>query len=444
MAVLTARRAEMCFCPGCSHGAVLEHLGAAIDALGRRPEEVCLVSDIGCIGMADRYFACHTFHGLHGRSVTYAEGIKRMRPDLLVVVLIGDGGCGIGTAHLIHAARRNADIKVVVCNNFNFGMTGGQHSATTPPDGRTLTTPEGAGDHPFDLCATVAANGAAHVARFSALDSEGRERLEAALRAPGFALIDLWELCTAYYMPHNTLRPKGLIDLSERLGMPFGVLVSRPPAPPTALSLAPRAIRAIDVNPVPVVPLAWPGRTEICLAGSAGQRVRSAAGTLGEIATAGGLHAAQQDDFPVTVQRGHSLSNLIISPAPIRFVGMTSPELVVIMSVEGLRRLDELDHLQPSAVILVAGDFALPPTRAAVQRLDPREWERMGGKPSAALAALVCGVFSQGWIAGEALLESASRVLRGRYRDESLAAIEFGIRLQVRKGEHDDSSMFGG
>jgi pyruvate/2-oxoacid:ferredoxin oxidoreductase beta subunit len=140
MPMVTASRNDMGFCPGCSHGIVLEQLGAALERMGLEPHQVCVVSDIGCIGIADRYFSCHTFHGLHGRSLTYAEGIKRVRPDLMVIVLIGDGGCGIGTAHLVHSARRGVGIKVLVCNNFNFGMTGGQHSPTTPPRGYTTTT----------------------------------------------------------------------------------------------------------------------------------------------------------------------------------------------------------------------------------------------------------------------------------------------------------------
>ena len=71
--------------------------------------------------------------GLHGRSVTYATGIKLANPDLKVIVLMGDGGCGIGGHHLINAARRNIGVTVVVFNNFNYGMTGGEHSVTTPP-----------------------------------------------------------------------------------------------------------------------------------------------------------------------------------------------------------------------------------------------------------------------------------------------------------------------
>ncbi|MHC5111638.1 MAG: thiamine pyrophosphate-dependent enzyme, partial [Planctomycetota bacterium] len=99
---------------------------------------------------------------------------------------------------MVHAARRNADIKVVVCNNFNFGMTGGQHSPTTPCESFTATTPDGATEYPFDICSTVAANGAAYVARRGAFEPDLAESFRAAWRTPGFALVELWELCTAY------------------------------------------------------------------------------------------------------------------------------------------------------------------------------------------------------------------------------------------------------
>ena len=223
MSLLTALKSQMCYCPGCSHSPILERLADALQANNLSPDKVCIVTDIGCIGTADRYFSCHTFHGLHGRSITYAEGIKRARPDLTVIVLIGDGGCGIGTAHLVHAARRNADITVVVANNFNFGMTGGQQSPTTPDDAFTLTTPADRSEEPFDICRTVAVSGAAYVARCSALEDRATDYLESAIATQGFALVDLWELCVAYFVPTNKLNPRKLTELSDRLQMPFGV-----------------------------------------------------------------------------------------------------------------------------------------------------------------------------------------------------------------------------
>lgn len=120
------------FCPGCGHHAILDHLNAALVTLKLDPRQVVLVSDIGCSGLSDQYFATSAFHGLHGRSITYATGIKLARPDLKVIVIMGDGSTGIGGAHLLNAARRNIGLTVLVFNNFNFGMTGGQHSTTTP------------------------------------------------------------------------------------------------------------------------------------------------------------------------------------------------------------------------------------------------------------------------------------------------------------------------
>lgn len=422
--ILSARRNDMCFCPGCSHGLVLERLAAAIDRIGRQHDEVCIVSDIGCIGMADRYFRCHTFHGLHGRSITYAEGIQQARPDLLVVVLIGDGGCGIGTAHLVHAARRNAGIKVVVCNNFNFGMTGGQHSPTTPTCGCTETTPDGAGDRPFDICATAAANGAAYAARFSAHDSQATDHFGAALSTSGFALVDVWELCSAYYVTANRLTPPGLIELSQRLGMSFGVLASRP------REAAPAARRPRS-EPPPEAPgrpiaLRWQGRTEICVAGSAGQRIRSAVGVIGEILVAGGVYAAQQDDFPVTVRKGHSLSNLVLSNQPIRYCGVDEPDLLIVLSGDGLARLGPSPAMRRDALVMLDQRLEAAGPLAAARRLDLEDMERRAGRASASLAVLTGGLLACGWIDGATLMSAAESALSGKYREDNLRAIGVG------------------
>lgn len=432
MSILTAKRADMCYCPGCSHGMVLEQLGAALDGIGIPPSRICIVSDIGCIGTADRYFSCHTFHGLHGRSITYAEGIKRRRPELLVIVLIGDGGCGIGTAHLVHAARRRADIKIIVCNNFNFGMTGGQHSPTTPIDGHTSTTPGGAADQPLDLCRTVAVNGAVYSARYDAFDPQMVTKLRDALSKPGFVLLDIWELCTAYFVPANRLNRSSLDALSIQLGMPFGV-VHEAPVQPIAASHndgRPSRRRASEA-PIKelIARIPWPGRREICVAGSAGQHVRSAVGMIGEIAVAGGLHAAQQDDFPITVRRGFSISNLIVSNEPIRYTGMDSPDAVVILSSDGLARFGPLSRLKPSSLVVAPDD--MPPANAAssVHTLDLKMLERRAGKESVALAALTYALIKADLISAVSLNTTAKALPDGPYRQSNLDAIVEGITL---------------
>ncbi|MEK7732050.1 MAG: thiamine pyrophosphate-dependent enzyme [Planctomycetota bacterium] len=432
MPMVTTQRADMSFCPGCSHGIVLEQIGAALERMGLQPDQVCLVSDIGCIGIADRYFSCHTFHGLHGRSLTYAEGIKRVRPDLMVIVLIGDGGCGIGTAHLVHSARRGVGIKVLVCNNFNFGMTGGQHSPTTPPHGCTPTTPDGVVDSPFDVCQTVMVNGASHVARCSAHDRACGEVIEAALRSPGFALLDLWELCVAYYVPTNKLSPPALVELSERLGLPFGLLRSIPRTAETEpCRTVERDAAAASEASERGRSLAWRGRTEICVAGSAGQRVRSAVGVIGEILVAGGVFTAQHDDFPITVRKGHSISNLIVSDAPIRYTGMDAPDVVVVLSEDGLRRLSGVSALKPSALVVAERSLVLPPVSAEVRRFDLRAIGKVADKASAALVIVTAALVHGEWIEPHTLLAAAEQCLSGRYAQENLRAIEAGCRLQL-------------
>jgi pyruvate/2-oxoacid:ferredoxin oxidoreductase beta subunit len=198
---------EYPFCPGCGHGSVLDSLNEAMVQLGLAPHEVVIVSDIGCSGLSDQYFTTSAFHGLHGRSVTYASGIKLARPDLNVIVIMGDGGTGIGGAHLLAAARRNIGITVLVLNNFNFGMTGGQHSTTTPSGFVTPTTPGGNLEHPLDIVATVGVNGAAYAYRGTNFDEDIAERMAEGITAEGFALLDVWDLCTAYFVPNNTSSP---------------------------------------------------------------------------------------------------------------------------------------------------------------------------------------------------------------------------------------------
>lgn len=439
MSVLNSPKNDMCYCPGCSHGMVLESLARAVDRLGRPNEAVCLVSDIGCIGTADRYFNCHTFHGLHGRSITYAEGIKRARPDTTVVVLIGDGGCGIGTAHLVHAARRNADITVIVCNNFNFGMTGGQHSPTTPWDAHTTTTPGGAGDYPFDICGTVAVNGAAHVARHHAFDEHLVDDLEAALRTPGFSLVDVWELCTAYFVPANKLSRGSLDQLSGSTGLPMGRLPTTARRPPVVTGEGSHAVPRTkpgerDSSPASSSQkLNWPRRRELVVAGAAGQRVRSAVGAIGEIAVVGGVFAAQQDDFPITVRKGFSLSSLVVAGSPILYCGTDRPDTVIVLSPEGAARMGDLSALDPACHVLIDEKVSLSGTRARVTKLSMHDLERRAGKASAALAAVASAMIVSEWFTPEALRAAADSAIRGPYREESLAAIEAGISWQLEQ-----------
>jgi TPP-dependent indolepyruvate ferredoxin oxidoreductase alpha subunit len=114
------------YCKGCGHHFITKNTALACEKMGLSPQDVILVTDIGCHGIADKCFATHTIHGIHGRSTALATGIRLgvENPDKKIIVFIGDGGATIGLQHLIDASRLNVDITVILHNNLLYGMTG--------------------------------------------------------------------------------------------------------------------------------------------------------------------------------------------------------------------------------------------------------------------------------------------------------------------------------
>lgn len=196
------------WCPGCGNGVVLGALARAFEELHYAPEDIVVVTGIGCWGKADDYLSVNSLHVTHGRALTFAAGIKAMNPRLHVVALMGDGdGATIGGNHLIHAARRNMGITAIVVNNHNYGMTGGQFSATTPAGKRTKTSPLGNPERAFDLCSLSAAAGANFVGREIVQPGRALTRvLCAGLNNNGFSFIEVVSPCTTLFGPRNGLR----------------------------------------------------------------------------------------------------------------------------------------------------------------------------------------------------------------------------------------------
>ena len=148
------------FCSGCGCGQVLNYYTQALDELGMDPERMLHIAGVGCTARIPVYLKTDMFHGVHGRTLAWATGVKMMQPDLPVVIFAGDGDvASIGGNHLIHAARRNLDVTVVMVNNMNFAMTGGQVAPTTPEEVKTMTTPYGNAEPRFDVCELVVAAG---------------------------------------------------------------------------------------------------------------------------------------------------------------------------------------------------------------------------------------------------------------------------------------------
>lgn len=373
------------FCPGCSHDKVLHALDQTLTSMGCAGEEVAIVSDIGCSGLFDTFFNTHAFHGLHGRALTYATGIKMAQPDLKVIVTMGDGGLGIGGAHVLSTCRRNIDLTLLVLNNFNYGMTGGQCSSTTPQDAQVASGFLNKLEKPMDICLVAGAAGAGYVSRASTYDKGLVEELKEAIAFDGFSLVDIWGICPGRYTRRNKLTPKsiesGLAQLPE-LGdfkaqnarMEYGRAYRQEAARQKAPS-DPVRIEATCAPP-------QTGRKEVVMLGSAGQRIITAGELLCLAGAAAGCHATQKNDYPITVMRGHSVSEIILSDIEIEYSGIENPSIVIALAAEGVnRRKKMLADLSSEALVIKAVGLELPPCQATITEIDfkakkikPQDW----------------------------------------------------------------------
>ncbi|MDE2228711.1 MAG: 2-oxoacid:ferredoxin oxidoreductase subunit beta [Alphaproteobacteria bacterium] len=188
------------WCPGCGDYGVLTLLTRALADLALRPENVAVVSGIGCSSRMPAYMNCYGFHGVHGRALAVATGLKVARPDLTVIATGGDGdGYSIGGNHFIHACRRNVDLTYIVMDNHVYGMTKGQSSPTTEPDWDNALMPGGTGVRPFQPLVIALASGANFVARAFSGDITGTAEIVAqAIKAPGFAFVEIMSPCVTF------------------------------------------------------------------------------------------------------------------------------------------------------------------------------------------------------------------------------------------------------
>ncbi len=193
------------WCAGCGHGTVLNNLVRAVDSLGIKKNEIVMVSGIGCSSRIAGYLDFHTLHTLHGRALAFATGVKLSRPELNVIVPMGDGDAlAIGGNHFIHAARRNINITAVVMNNRIYGMTGGQFSPLSGAGAKATTAPLGNIDQDFDIAALARAAGATYVTRTTTYHvREIQKHLAEAIVHPGFAVVEVMSQCPTYFGRKN-------------------------------------------------------------------------------------------------------------------------------------------------------------------------------------------------------------------------------------------------
>jgi 2-oxoglutarate ferredoxin oxidoreductase subunit beta len=189
------------WCPGCGHYSVLNAITKALSALGLSKDNTVLVSGIGCSSRLPAYVDSYGFHGVHGRGLALAQGLKVARPDLTVIALGGDGdGFSIGGNHFMHACRRNVDITYIAMDNEVYGMTKGQASPTTPMDwDHSKLTPHGPGMRPFNPAAVALSSGAGWIARgYSGNPNQLAKIIAEGIEYPGFSFVHALSQCITF------------------------------------------------------------------------------------------------------------------------------------------------------------------------------------------------------------------------------------------------------
>ncbi len=419
------------FCSGCSHERIAHALDKCFQNMGLRGDQIVMVSDIGCSGLFDTFFHTHAFHGLHGRALSYATGLKLARPELTVVVTMGDGGMGIGGAHLLGACRRNLDITLLVMNNFNFGMTGGQFSATTPANAQVGSGFLNHLERPMDICQVACSGGATYVARCSSYGKELPEEIEKAIRHEGFSVLDIWGICTGRYIKRNKLTPqiieKNIAELPQMEGVvarnvrkEYGRHYREMTASLRPVSSPAKIERGFDPPES--------GRQEIVILGNAGQRIITAGEILCLSGLFGGLNVTQKNEYNVTVLRGPSISEVILSPEEIDYTGIEKPHAILALGQEGVdRRASLFDILDEHTLIIQAYGVEVPPNNAGVHLVDFKAHKVKAS--DWALAAL--SIMAR--LKKAITLEMLQAALEYRFKDQVLPLFQIGRVVPDRR-----------
>src|SRR2546428_9433952 len=218
------------WCPGCGDYAILAAVQGFMPELGIEPHNTVFVSGIGCSGRFTYYMDTYGCHGSHGRAPALATGIAAANPELSVWVVTGDGdGLSIGGNHLIHALRRNVNIKILLFNNQIYGLTKGQYSPTSEEGKVTKSTPFGSLDTPFNPLSVALGAEATFVARTH--DMDRAHMIEVFSRANdhrGAAFVEVYQNCNVFNdgafdtILNKDARPDMLIDLQHGAPIRFG------------------------------------------------------------------------------------------------------------------------------------------------------------------------------------------------------------------------------
>ena len=221
---------EVRWCPGCGDFSILAQMKKALASLGVPREKFVFLSGIGCAGRFPYYLNTYGIHGIHGRAPALATGLKLARSDLSVWVVTGDGDAlGVGAGQLLHALRRNVDVKIVLFNNEVQGLTKGQYSPTSRPGTRTHSSPEGSAESPLRPLTVALAAEATFVARTVDTDADHlTATLSRAAAHRGGAFVEVYQNCKVFndgvfeYATEQTSKVDNLIYLEHGRPLIFG------------------------------------------------------------------------------------------------------------------------------------------------------------------------------------------------------------------------------
>jgi 2-oxoglutarate ferredoxin oxidoreductase subunit beta len=221
---------EVRWCPGCGDYSILAQMKKALATVGVPREKMVFISGIGCASRFPYYMNTYGFHSIHGRAPTFATGLKLTRPDLQVWVITGDGdGLSIGGNHLLHAMRRNVDLKIILFNNEIYGLTKGQYSPTSRVGTRTKSSPQGSLESPLRPLSVAIGAEATFVARTLDVDiAHLTETLKRAAAHRGTAFVEVYQNCKIFndgvfeYATDKSIKADNVLYLEHGKPMIFG------------------------------------------------------------------------------------------------------------------------------------------------------------------------------------------------------------------------------
>ena len=410
-------KVKMPFCQGCGHGIIVRSIAKAMEQLGYTNHDTVIVSDIGCSGLVDPLFDTHSIHGLHGRAPALGVGVSLGldNPNKKVIVIQGDGGVTIGLQHVLEAARRNIDITLVVMNNLLYGMTGGQISGLSTQKFKEQRDFE-VDVPPFDIVKLAHASGAAFSARATSIKTY-TDVLKNAIEINGFSIVEFSSLCTSYAF-------KKLDELQEVFEEAEVYRNERIPV------RAHHKERKSLLDNLQIIEKEFDSKIEkrvgIVLAGSAGGGVQSAAKLLATTGMFSGLHSTMKGEYPVTVGTGFSIAEVILSTTPVKYTGLETPDVVIIVSDDGWNKIK--GKIKENSTIIFDNSLKNEETESLKNKVIYGDFNRVAGKRGAALAALAYWINDSGMMEIEALKKSVSS---HKYSKILIEAIEAGLTVLI-------------